>query len=200
MTGGESFMYERKNVRIHPSADVSDGAEIGENTSIWHQAQVREQTVIGKNCIIGKGVYVDFEVKIGDNTKIQNGASIYHGVILNEGVFVGPHVCFTNDLHPRAVNPDGTLKSGNEWTVSQTLVKQGAALGANSTIVCGITIGEWAMVAAGSVVTRDVPNFGLVMGNPARLRGYVCKCGKKLNASKLCPDCGTDYQSLIQSD
>src|SRR5512141_121525 len=157
-------------IRIHPTADVSPQAQIGDHTSIWHQCQIREDVIIGMNCILGKGVYVDAGVSIGDNVKIQNYVSVFHGVTLEAGVFVGPHVCFTNDLRPRAVNPDGSLKAADDWVLSLTRVQQGAALGANSTIRCGITIGRWAMIGSGSVVTRDVPDYGLVMGNPARLR------------------------------
>ncbi len=167
-------------IRIHPTSDVSKNAIIGDETSVWHQAQIRENVSIGKNCIIGKGVYVDFEVRIGNNVKIQNYVSIFHGVTLEDGVFVGPHVCFTNDLFPRAVNPDGTLKAGDDWELSKTLIKEGAGLGANSTIRCGVTVGKWAIIGAGSVVTKDVPDFGLVWGNPARLRGFVSPSGNKL--------------------
>ena len=142
--------------------------------------QVRENAVIGKGCIFGKGVYVDPDVVVGDNVKIQNNASLYVGVTIEDGVFVGPHVCFTNDKIPRAVNPDMSLKSADDWHVSKTLVKKGAALGANSTIVCGTTVGAWAMVASGSVVTKDVPDHALVMGNPARVVGWVCSCGKRV--------------------
>jgi acetyltransferase-like isoleucine patch superfamily enzyme len=165
-------------VRIHPTAEVSDKTQIGEGSSIWHHAQVREGVTIGEKCIIGKGVYVDAGVSIGNHVKIQNYVSVYHGVTLEDGVFVGPHVCFTNDMRPRAINPDGSLKAADDWVLSETLVRRGAALGANSTIRCGITIGEWAMVGSGSVVTRDVPAHGLVYGNPARLRGFVCACGE----------------------
>ena len=112
--------------------------------------------------------------------KIQNYVSVFHGVTLEDGVFVGPHVCFTNDLFPRAVNPDGTLKSGDDWKLSKTLIKEGAGLGANSTIRCGVTVGKWAIIGAGSVVTRDVPDYGLVWGNPARLHGFVSPSGEKL--------------------
>jgi len=169
---------ERDVKMIHPSAIVSPQASIGEGTRIWHQAQVREGATLGHNCIIGKGVYVDFDVTIGDNVKIQNGAYVYHGVTLEDGVFVGPGVILTNDKLPRAVNPDGTLKSDADWEVSPTLVKRGASLGAGAVILPGVTIGQFAMVAAGAVVTHDVPDYGLVMGNPARLRGFVCPCGR----------------------
>jgi len=169
-------------IRIHPTADIASQAVIGEGTSIWHHSQVRN-AIIGENCILGKGVYIDEGVVIGSNVKIQNYVSVYHGVIVEDGVFIGPHVCFTNDMNPRAINPDGTLKSADDWTLSKTIIKKGASLGANSTIRCGITIGEWAMVGSGSVVTRDIPTYGLVYGNPARLHGFVCPCGLKLDYS-----------------
>lgn len=167
-------------IRIHPTAEISENCVIGIDTSIWHHAQIREGVVIGKECIIGKGVYIDSDVRIGDRVKIQNYVSIFHGVSLEDGVFVGPHVCFTNDLQPRAINPDGTLKAADDWVLSKTTIKFGAALGANATIRCGITVGSWAMVGAGSVVTKNVPDYGLVFGNPATLQGFVCFCGKRL--------------------
>jgi UDP-2-acetamido-3-amino-2,3-dideoxy-glucuronate N-acetyltransferase len=186
------------DVRIHPTADVSDKAQIGDGTSIWHHCQIRPGVTIGKNCILGKGVFVDADVSIGSNVKIQNYVSVYHGLTIEDGVFIGPHVCFTNDMRPRSINPDGTLKSTTDWKVSETRIQRGAALGANSTIRCGITIGEWAMVGSGSVVTREVPAYGLVYGNPARLHGFACPCGATLeHGSKVgemvqavCPDCG----------
>jgi len=189
-------------IRIHPTAEVSDQAVIGDGSSVWHHAQVREGVTIGRNSIIGKGVYVDAGVPIGDNVKIQNYVSVYHGVAIEDGVFIGPHVCFTNDLKPRAVNPDGSLKAADDWVLSQTRIRKGAALGANSTIRCGITIGEWAMIGSGSVVTRDVPAHGLVFGNPARLRGFVCACGeifeKESQSDRMvnlkCPKCGRTHR------
>ena len=127
---------------------------------------------------LSKGVYVDFGVKIGDNVKIQNNVSVYHGVTIEDGVFVGPHVCFTNDKKPRAVNEDGSLKAADDWQVSKTIVKKGASIGANSTILPGITIGKFSLIGAGSVVTKDVPDYGLVYGNPAKLKGSVDKKGE----------------------
>ncbi len=178
-------------VYIHPSAEVEDGAEIGEDSKIWHLCHIRHGAQIGAGCVLGRGVFVDFEVKIGNHVKIQNYVSVYHGVIVEDGVFIGPHVCFTNDLRPRAVNPDMTPKSADDWQLSETRVQAGASIGANSTIVCGATIGRWAMVGAGSVVTKDVPDYGLVVGSPARLIGYVCACGNRqdsLEAARHC-DC-----------
>lgn len=165
----------------HPTADVSPRASIGAGTKIWQQCQVREDVVIGQNCILSKDVYVDAGVHVGNNVKIQNGISVYHGVTLEDGVFCGPHCVFTNDKQPRAINPDASLKSASDWLVSETLVKMGASIGAHATIVCGVTIGRWAMIGAGAVVTHDVPDFGLVYGNPARLHGFVCPCGEKLS-------------------
>jgi UDP-2-acetamido-3-amino-2,3-dideoxy-glucuronate N-acetyltransferase len=165
---------------VHPEAEVSPEAHVGAGTRIWRQVHVREHATIGTQCNIGKGVYIDAHVRIGSNVKIQNHVSIFEGVTLEDGVFVGPHVCFTNDLLPRAITPDGKLKSADEWEITPTLVKYGASVGAGSVIVCGVTIGEFALVGAGSVVTRDVQPHALVFGNPARLHGYVCRCARGL--------------------
>jgi acetyltransferase-like isoleucine patch superfamily enzyme len=175
------------DVFIHASSDVSPEAHIGAGCKIWQMCQVRAGATLGQNCILGKGVYIDAHVVIGNNVKIQNGISIYEGVTLEDGVFCGPHCVFTNDLRPRAINPDGSLKSPDDWAITPTLVRRGASIGANATIVCGVTIGEWAMVGAGAVVTRDVPAYGLVLGNPARLRGFVCPCGHKLEVAEAEP-------------
>ena len=171
---------ERASVSIHPTAEVSPEAIVGAGTRIWRQVHVREHARIGENCNIGKGVYIDAHVRIGSCVKIQNHVSVFEGVTLEGGVFIGPHVCFTNDLIPRAITPDGKLKSADDWQVTPTLVKYGASIGAGSVILCGVTIGSFALVGAGSMVTRDVPPHALVFGNPARLHGYVCRCARRL--------------------
>jgi acetyltransferase-like isoleucine patch superfamily enzyme len=165
-------MSRPDDVYIHPSANVAGDARIGAGTRIWINVQVREQAEIGEGCIVSKDVYVDHGVRIGRRCKIQNGVSVYHGVTLGDEVFVGPNVTFTNDRVPRAFNPD--------WKITPTEVQSGASLGANATIVCGITIGEYAMVAAGSVVTRDVAPYTLVMGNPARAVARIDRMGNRV--------------------
>lgn len=169
---------ERKPIQIHPTADVSPHAKIGGGTRVWHQAQVREHVSIGENCVIGKNVYVDLRVEIGSGCKIQNNASIYFPAKIEDDVFVGPSVTFTNDLYPRAFIWDDARHT------KLTLVRKGASIGADAVVIGGVEVGEYALVAAGSIVTHDVPPHGLVMGNPARLRGFVCKCGFKLDLAK----------------
>lgn len=156
----------------HPTAIVESDS-IGSGSKIWHFVHIREHSVIGQNCNIGKSVYVDSGVKIGDNVKIQNFVSIYQGVEIENDVFVGPSAVFTNDLYPRAF-------IWGEERIVPTIVKKGSSIGSNATIICGVTVGEYALVGAGSVVTKDVPPFALVLGNPARLKGFVCYCGKKM--------------------
>lgn len=170
------------SVRIHPTADVSPHASIGERTSIWNQAQVRERARIGADCNVGKDAYVDFDVVVGDRCKVQNGALLYHGVTLENGVFVGPGAIFTNDRVPRAINADGTLKGSDDWTVGKTHVREGASIGAGAVIISGVTIGRFAMVGAGSVVTRDVDDYQLVFGNPARVHGWVTAAGERVSS------------------
>ena len=193
------------STQTHPSADVSTEAIIGPNSQIWHQVHIRRGADIGENCIIGKGAYIDIDVQIGNNVKIQNYVSIYNGVTIEDGVFVGPHVCFTNDKYPRAINPDGSLKSKEDWSIRKTVVGYGASLGANSTILPGVIIGSWAFVGAGSVVTDDIPNHGLAWGNPARLYGYVCACGQRLNSGgrsdlmiAKCRSCGFQTEITVE--
>lgn len=174
---------------ISDTAIVDERARIGEGTKIWHHAQVREGAVIGRDCNIGKGVYVDLDVKIGDRVKVQNNVSIYHGVEIGDDVFIGPSVTFTNDKHPRAWLWD-------ESRLCRTKVRKGASIGANATIVCGIEIGEYAMIGAGSVVTKDVPPHTLVLGNPGKIRGFVCECGERLDDNMKCPVCGKEFPHL----
>ncbi len=178
---------------IHPTAEVSPQAIVEPGVKIWHQAQVRERATIGANCIIGKGAYIDFAVSIGANSKIQNGVYVYHGVTIEEGVFLGPGVILTNDRLPRAITPDGVQKNDADWQVDAILVKRGASLGARAVVLPGVTIGEYAMVGAGAVVTRNVPAHGLVYGNPARLHGYVCQCGTMLGDDWRCTGCHRCY-------
>jgi acetyltransferase-like isoleucine patch superfamily enzyme len=170
------------NTFIHPSATISNETTIGAGSKIWINVQIREHVEIGEKCIISKDVYIDHAVKIGNRCKVQNSVSIYNGVTIEDDVFVGPNVAFTNDKVPRAFN--------SNWTVSPTVIKKGASIGANATILCGITVGEYAMVAAGSVVTKSVPANTLVVGNPARFSSYICKCGSKIEKSHTCKSCG----------
>lgn len=152
-------------VFVHPTAEVDEGAQIGAGTKVWHLAHVRSSATIGANCVIGRNVYVDAGAVVGDLVKIQNNVSVYQGVTIEDEVFVGPCAVFTNDLRPRAQNAD--------WEITPTLVRRGASIGANATLVCGVEIGEYAMVAAGSVVTKSVAPYQLVAGNPARPLGWV---------------------------
>lgn len=175
---------KKKEIKIHSTAEVSSLAKIGEGTSIWNQAQIREEVKIGKHCIVSKNSYLDKGVKIGNNVKIQNNASIYYPARIEDGVFVGPHVCLTNDKIPRAINADGSLKAMTDWNPLGAWIKKGASIGAHSVLLPGVKIGRFAMVAAGSVVTHDVPDHALVMGNPARLVDFVCYCGKRANIVK----------------
>jgi UDP-2-acetamido-3-amino-2,3-dideoxy-glucuronate N-acetyltransferase len=164
-------------IKIHPQAEVSPEAVIGDGTMIWRNVQVRERARIGKKCILGQGSYVEYDVSLGDHVKVQNNSSLYNGVELEDGVFIGPHVVFTNDKVPRAINPDGSLKGASDWVVGKTLVKYGAALGACTVVVTGVTIGRWAMIGSGAVVTKDVPDHALAVGNPARVIGWVSAKG-----------------------
>jgi acetyltransferase-like isoleucine patch superfamily enzyme len=163
---------------VHPTAIVEDGAELGEGTKVWHFCHVRKGARVGSSCILGKNVYVDAGVRVGDCVKVQNNVSIYHGVEIADGVFLGPHCCFTNDVNPRSIRADGSLRGEEDWLLTKTYVGRGASIGANATIRAGVRLGEWAMVGSGSVVTRDVPPYGLVYGNPARLHGVVAPSGE----------------------
>lgn len=183
-------------VFIHPSADVSEDARIGPGTKVWHNVHVREGVTIGEGCVIGKDVYIDSGVRIGDRVKIQNSALLYRPLEIRDGVFIGPRVVFTNDRRPRAVTPDGRLKSEADWVQSLTVVEEGASIGAGAIVMPGLRIGAWAMVGAGSVATREVAAYSLATGIPARRVGWVCRCGERLDAREeaVCPNCESAYE------
>lgn len=173
--------------QVHPSALVEDGARVGPGTVVWHRGHVRAGATVGSGCTLGFAVYVDAGAVVGDRCKLQNHVCVYRGVTLGDDVFVGPHVTFTNDRYPRA--------HAEDWELVPTHVGDGASLGAGAVVVCGVSVGAHAMVAAGAVVTRDVPPHGLVVGSPARLRGWVCRCGRPLGSHHgpqpaRCPSCG----------
>ncbi len=181
---------------IAPSADVSDRAVLGAGTKIWHLAQVREDAILGENCIVGRGAYVGTGVQIGDNTKIQNYALVYEPAKLGKGVFIGPAVVLTNDTYPRSVSPDGSLKSAHDWTPVGVTIEDGASVGARAVCVAPLTIGRWATIAAGAVVTKDVPAFALMAGVPAKRLGWVGKAGFPLREADgfwVCPETGAKY-------
>lgn len=185
-------------VRIDPSADVSAEATIGDGTTVWHLAQVREQATVGRDCIVGRGAYVGPGVRMGDRCKLQNYALVYEPAVLEDGVFVGPAVVFTNDSYPRSITPDGTLKRGEDWEAVGVVCREGSSIGARSVCVAPVTIGRWALVAAGSVVVRDVPDFALVAGVPARRIRWVGRSGVPLHDEGdgrwVCPETGERYR------
>lgn len=191
MDDGAGEDERASEVSVHPTAIVEPGATLGAGTRVWHHAHVRSGASVGANCTLGKNVFVDAGVVIGDGTKVQNNVSVYAGVELAEDILVGPSAVFTNDRYPRAAAP--------AWTVVPTVVRRGATIGANATIVCGSVIGQWATVAAGAVVTSDVAAHELVAGNPARRMGWVCTCGQVLLRTDggcpacTCPACGRDF-------
>lgn len=185
--------------RIVDSADVSPDATIGEGSSVWHLAQVREQAVLGKGCVIGRGAYIGTGVTLGDHCKVQNYALVYEPARLGDGVFVGPAAVLTNDTFPRAINPDGSLKSAADWEAVGVTVERGASIGARAVCVAPVTVGAWSTVAAGAVVTRDVPAYALVAGVPARRIGWVGEAGHPLEPTDTpgawrCPASGTTYR------
>lgn len=188
------------NYRVQPTAQVDESAEIGDGSSVWELAQIREGARLGAGCVVGRGAYVGTGVRIGDNVKIQNYALVYEPAELGDGVFVGPAVVLTNDHNPRSVDPEGKQKRGGDWEAVGVTVAEGASLGARSVCVAPVRIGRWAMVAAGAVVTKDVPDFGLVVGVPARRIGWVGRVGVKLveRAGEAgvweCPQTGAVYE------
>jgi UDP-2-acetamido-3-amino-2,3-dideoxy-glucuronate N-acetyltransferase len=181
---------------VHPSSFVDEQVTIGEGTQIWHFCHISGGTRIGEKCKIGQNVFIDKNVQIGNNVKIQNNVSVYRGVTLEDDVFCGPSMVFTNVFNPRSAYPR------QESEFRQTLVKKGASIGANATIVCGHTVGAWAFVGAGAVVTTDIPDYALVYGNPAKINGWFCECGEKLVFSHdqaMCPRCKKSYKKSKMS-
>lgn len=173
---------------VHESSYVDDNVTIGEGTKIWHFSHIQSGAVIGKNCSFGQNVNVSNNVQIGNGVKVQNNVAIYEGVELEDYVFCGPSMVFTNDVTPRAKYPKGSAG------YKKTILKEGVTIGANATIVCGHTIGRWAMIAAGAVVTKDVVNYALMAGVPARQIGWVCECGEILSEDLKCSHCGKKYE------
>jgi UDP-2-acetamido-3-amino-2,3-dideoxy-glucuronate N-acetyltransferase len=187
-------MKDSEAYYVHPSSYVDEGAFIGDGTRIWHFCHIMAGARLGRRCNIGQNVVISARVSIGDDVKIQNNVSVYTGVVIEDEVFCGPSMVFTNVINPRS-----HVSRKDEYR--QTVVKRGATLGANSTIVCGYTIGRYAFIGAGAVVTRDVPDYALVVGNPARVAGWMCECGVKvavgrvLPVTALCSSCGASYRS-----
>jgi UDP-2-acetamido-3-amino-2,3-dideoxy-glucuronate N-acetyltransferase len=193
--------------RVHASADLEPDVVVGPRTSIWHRAQVRIGARIGAECVIGRDAFIDEGVTIGDRVKIQNLALVYHGVTVEDGVFIGPNAILTNDRFPRSITATGELARGDDWVVSPILLRTGCSIGAGAVVVAGTTVGRFATVGAGSVVTRDVPDHALVVGNPARRLGWMCACGQRLrdgevpagrdpdpSATLACAGCGRTYR------
>lgn len=187
-------MRRQKGVFIHDTACVDNGADIGKGTKIWHFSHISAKAKIGKDCKIGQNVYVADNVRIGDNVKIQNNVSLYEGLTLEDNVFCGPSCVFTNIINPRSLYP-----RNNKELFRSTLVKNGASIGANATIICGVTLGRNSFIGAGAVVTKNIPDHGLVYGNPARLKGWMCSCGEKLrigaNRYAKCGHCGKAFKN-----
>lgn len=179
---------------VHESSYIDDNVTIGEGTKIWYFSHVQSGAVIGDNCSFGQNVNISNNVKIGNGVKVQNNVSIYEGVELEDYVFCGPSMVFTNDPTPRAKYPKGSVG------YKRTVLKEGATVGANATIVCGHIIGKWAMIAAGAVVTKDVPDYSIMAGVPAKRIGYVCECGERLEESLICEHCNRRYRYLAEKD
>ena len=186
--------------RIEPTADVDTKAYIGSGTVVWHLAQIREGAVLGDHCVVGRGAYVDAGVQVGSRVKIQNYALVYAPATLGDGVFVGPAAVLTNDRYPRSVTVHGALRGTDDWDMQGVRVGEGASLGARSVVLAGVVIGRWAMVAAGSVVTRDVPDHAIVVGNPARRRGWVGRSGVPLVADGDRWRCPVTGETFVEKD
>ena len=203
--------------RIHPSADLEAEVEVGPRSSIWHRAQVRTGARIGADCVIGRDAFIDEGVVLGNRVKVQNLALVYHGVTVEDGVFIGPNAILTNDRYPRAITADGELARADDWTVSPIVIRHGASIGAGAVVVAGTTVGRFATIGAGGIVTRDVADFALMAGSPARRIGWVCACGARLLDSEgrkapaepaaysldpelSCPACNRHYRYSSEAD
>jgi acetyltransferase-like isoleucine patch superfamily enzyme len=194
------------SARIHPTADLEHDVAVGARSSVWHRAQLRTGARIGTDCVIGRDAFIDEGVVLGDRVKVQNAALVYHGVTVEDGVFIGPNAILTNDRYPRSQTPAGTLARADDWQVDPIRVASGASIGAGAVVVAGTTVGHYALVGAGAVVTRDVPDFALVAGNPARALGWACACGRRIGdadgarvgptyeGDAACVACGTPYR------
>ena len=187
------------NYFSHESSYIDEGAQIGDGTKIWHFSHVMSTAKIGENCSLGQNVLVAADVTIGNNVKIQNNVSLYTGVIIEDDAFLGPSIVFTNVINPRS-----HVIRKHEYKT--TLVKKGASIGANATIICGVTLGQYCFIGAGAVVTKDVPDYALVLGNPARIQGWYCQCGTRLEFTNnidheiaKCPACGDQYRKSEQT-
>ncbi|WP_431279764.1 acyltransferase [Leifsonia poae] len=185
---------------IHPTADVAESATVPVSAKVWNYSQIREHAVLGENCVIGRSAYIGEGVRLGDNCKVQNNALVYEPASIADGVFIGPAVVLTNDQFPRAINADGSLKSADDWTPVGVTIEHGASIGARSVCIAPVTIGRWALVGAGSVVVKNVPDFALVVGNPARRVGWVGQEGVPLvNVSDdewACPRTSRKYRQV----
>lgn len=203
--------------RVHETADLEDGVAVGPGTSVWNRAQLRTGATIGAECVVGRDAFIDTGVVISDRVKIQNGALIFHGVTVEDGVFIGPGAILTNDRVPRAITSTGDLAGPEDWTVSPIRLERGCSIGAGAVVVAGVTVGTFAMVGAGAIVTRDVTSYALVAGNPAKRIGWVCACGERLETSDggdapadpdryslhpelHCPSCGLRYRYVPDED
>jgi len=181
----------------HKTAEIKKGAKIGKGTKIWQNCQILKGAQIGENCVIGHNCFISSKAKIGNGVKLESNIDVWDLVTLEDFVFVGPSAVFTNDLTPRAKYPKKEYPQYGKWL--PTLVKTGATIGANATILCGITIGKWAIAGAGSVVTKDVPDYAIVVGNPAKIIGWACECGNKLQFKEgkaICKICKRKYQKV----
>ncbi|HEY5487106.1 MAG TPA: acyltransferase [Candidatus Limnocylindrales bacterium] len=199
--------------RVHASADLESDVSVGPGSSVWNRAVLRSGASIGAQCVVGRDAFIDEGVRVGDRVKIQNGALVYHGVTVGDGVFIGPGAILTNDRYPRAVTATGELARGGDWTVSPIELEDGCSIGAGAIVVAGMRVGRFATIGAGAVVTRDVPDHALVVGNPARRIGWVCACGARLtdgtgadappdlspNAILGCSRCGREYAYIHQA-